>query len=455
MSPFAPYRQILRTLQPVGIAGRVRAVRGLTVSVADFSAPIGANCRILRGPRGIAARVIGFAGNETLVMPLGAVTGICRGDRVVSSVDEQTVGVGPGVLGRVLNGFGRPIDGKGQIRLDRRMPIWPEPMGPMRRPRITRTLETGVRALDAMLTIGRGQRMAVLSGSGVGKSVLLGMIGRCAAADVTVIALIGERGREVREFLEKDLGPEGLRRAVVVACAGDEPPPLRVQTGAVATAVAEYFRDQGRDVLLLVDSLSRLATAQRQIGLAAGEPPTTKGYTPSVFSLLPQLLERAGRAESGSITAFYAVLVAGDDMADPIGDAARAVTDGHVYLARALANRGHFPAIDVLQSVSRVMVDVAERAHLDAARDVQALMAAYEEVEDMVNVGAYQKGTSAEYDLAIEMMPAVREFLAQPMDQLARLDDSRDGLAGLAARIRSARQQDERHGSGPPRPAWR
>jgi flagellum-specific ATP synthase len=455
MSPFAPYRQILRTLQPVGIAGRVRAVRGLTVGVADFSAPVGAGCRIFRGPRGIEARVIGFAGDETLVMPLGDVTGISRGDRVVCSVNEQTVAVSPAMLGRVLDGFGRPIDGKGEIRIDRRMPIWPEPMGPMLRRRIDQPLATGVRAVDAMLTIGRGQRMGIFSGSGVGKSVLLGMISRYTAADVTVIGMIGERGREVRDFIEKDLGPEGLRRAVVVACTSDQPPLLRVQSGAVAMALAEYFRDQGRDVLLLIDSLNRLATAQRQIGLAAGEPPATKGYTPSVFNLLPQLVERAGRSQSGSITAFYAVLVEGDDMSDPIADAARAVTDGHVSLSRKLANRGHFPAVDVLLSVSRVMIDVADDAHLAAARTVQSLLAVYDEVEDMVNIGAYQKGASAEYDLAIRMMPAVRKFLAQHMDQAAPFDRTRKALLELAEQIRRAEQPAGPTARAASRSAWR
>ena len=444
MSPFEPYRQILRHVQPVGVAGRVRAVRGLTVSVSYFPAPIGAGCRIVRGSRGVEARVIGFAGDETLVMPMGAVTGISRGDRVVCSFNEQTVGVSPAMLGRVLDGFGRPIDGRGDLRIEARMPIWPEPMAPMRRRRITEALPTGVRAVDAMLTIGRGQRMGIFSGSGVGKSVLLGMVGRYTSADVTVIALIGERGREVRDFVEKDLGPEGLRRAVVIASTGDQPPLLRVQGGAVATAVAEYFRDRGCDVLLLMDSLTRLAMAQRQIGLAAGEPPTTKGYTPSVFSLLPQLLERSGSAERGSITGFYAVLVEGDDMAEPISDAARAVTDGHVYLSRDLANRGHFPAVDVLQSVSRVMIDVADEEHLDAAREVQALIARYQEVEDVVSIGAYEAGTNAQYDLAIRMMPLIRPFLAQRIDEPADFEKTRARLTELHRQITSARQQINR-----------
>ncbi len=441
MSLLAPYRQILQHVRPVTVAGRVRSVAGLTVSVSDFSAPIGAGCRICRGSSALEARVIGFSGAETLVMPMGGVTGICRGDRVVCSADEQAIGVGPAMLGRVVNGFARPIDGKGEIRTERRMPIWPEPMGPMQRRRITEPLGTGVRVIDAMFTVGRGQRIGILSGSGVGKSVLLGMIARHTEADVIVIAMIGERGREVRDFIEKDLGPDGLARAVVVVSTGDEPPLLRVQGGAVATAIAEYFRDQGKDVLLLTDSLTRLAMAQRQIGLAAGEPPATKGYPPSVFNLLPQLLERSGRVGSGSITGFYTVLVEGDDLADPVGDAARAVTDGHLCLSRSLANRGQFPAVDVLQSVSRVMVDVADAEHQEAARKVLSLLALHDEVEDMVNIGAYRMGTSIEHDLAIRMAPAVRELFAQRIDQSATFDQARMGLLDLHARLRATRQE--------------
>ena len=459
MTPLAPYRQILQNVRPVTLAGRVRAVRGLTVSVSDFAAPIGAGCRIHRGPSAIEARVIGFAGEETLIMPMGATTGICRGDRVVCSADEQAVGVSPAMLGRVLNGFGRPIDGLGEIRIERRMPIWPEPISPMQRRRITEALGTGVRVVDAVLTVGRGQRMGILSGSGVGKSVLLGMIARYTAADVIVIALIGERGREVRDFIEKDLGPDGLRRAVVVVSTSDEPPLLRVQGGAVATSIAEYFRDQGKDVLLLTDSLSRLAMAQRQIGLAAGEPPATKGYPPSVFNLLPQLLERCGRGQCGSITGFYTVLVEGDDLADPVGDAARAVTDGHICLSRAQANRGQFPAVDVLQSVSRVMVDVVDADHQAAARKLLSLLALHDEVEDMVSIGAYRTGASIEHDLAIRMAPAVREMFAQRIDQSAPLAETRRSLLDLQARAIAARQELTRAARGAqtplgtPRPA--
>jgi len=455
MSVFPAYREVLGRVQPMGLAGRVRAVRGLTASVADFPAPMGAACRIVRGTRAIEARVIGFTDDETLVMPLGAMTGISRGDRVVSAVGDQAVGVSSDVLGRILDGFGRPMDGRGGIRVDRRMPIWPGPLQPLRRRRISEPLGTGVRALDAMLMIGRGQRMGIFSRSGLGKSVLLGMIGRYTAADVIVIALVGERGREVRDFLEKDLGDEGLRRAVVVVSTSDEPPLLRVQGGAVATAVAEYFRDQGKDVLLLMDSLTRLATAQRQIGLAAGEPPATSGYTPSVFGLLPQLLERSGRTAAGSITAFYTVLVEADDMPDPVGDAVRAVTDGHVHLSQALANRGHFPAVDVLRSVSRLMIDVADEEHLAAAGAVQRLLAHYDEIEDMAAIGAYEEGGRVEYDLAVHMMPIVREFFAQRPGHSAELAATRRGLIDLREQIGSARRHLARAAARELRPARR
>ncbi len=454
MSPFEPYRQILAATQPVRVAGRVHAVRGLTVGVSDFAAAVGAGCRVIHAGRSVPARVVGFAGDETLVMPIGTTRGIRRGDRVVCSPDPAAVGIGPGVLGRVLDGFGRPIDGGERLRIDRRMPIWPEPMGPLARRRIAEPLPTGVRAIDAMLTIGRGQRMGIFSGSGVGKSVLLGMIARHTAADVSVIALIGERGREVREFIERDLGEEGLRRAVVVVSTSDQPPLLRVQGGAVAAAVAEYYRDQGKDVLLLMDSLTRLAMAQREIGLAAGEPPAARGYTPSVFDMLPHLLERSGRAERGSVTGFYTVLVEDEDAGDPVGDAVRAVTDGHIHLSRPLAHRGHFPAVDVPRSVSRVMLDVADDEHLAAARAVAGLLATWAEVEDMVSIGAYQAGASREYDLAIELIPAVREFLAQDRAERADPGETRAALLALHRRIQSVRGS-----SGESRPAaacaWR
>jgi FliI/YscN family ATPase len=425
---------MLQQVQPVGLTGKVTAVKGLTVSVGDFPVPVGATCRITRIRGDIDARVIGFAGSETIIMPMGPMAGIARGDRVVCVSTEESVGCGPQLLGRVIDAFGRPIDGRPAPALDARMPLWPPPMPAMARRRISQPLSTGIRAIDGMLTVGRGQRMGIFSGSGVGKSVLLGMIGRSTKVDVNVIALVGERGREVRDFIEKDLGPEGLKRSVVVVATGNEPPLVRVQAGAAACAVAEYFRDRGADVLLLMDSLTRLGMAQRQIGLVSGEPPTTKGYTPSVFNLLPELLERSGRTASGSITGFYTVLVEGDDMSDPICDAARSVTDGHLWLSRELANRGHYPAVDVLQSVSRIMMDITSAGHRAACAELRRLMALYAEVEEIVSIGAYQAG-NAEHDLAIAAMPLAREFLAQGIEESTPLEKTVAAMDELVRRV--------------------
>lgn len=441
---FDAYKEVLRSVQPVGLSGRVSGVRGLIATVSDFPVPVGAACRITRDSLNVEARVIGFSGDLTLVMPLGAMTGICRGDRVLCTSTEQTVGVGRQMLGRVINGLGEPIDDLGPIEIDKKMPIWPAPLSPLRRRRISEPLSTGVRAIDSLLTVGRGQRMGIFSGSGVGKSVLLGMISRYTAADVNVIALIGERGREVREFIEKDLGPEGLQRSVVIVSTGDEPPLVRVQAGAVAAAIAEYFRDRGSDVLLLMDSLTRLAMAQRQIGLVAGEPPATKGYTPSVFNLLPELLERSGRTERGSITGFYTVLVEADDMNDPISDAARSVTDGHIWLSRDLANRSQWPAIDVLGSISRVMIDVTAPDHRDAAGKLRKLLAQYADIEELLNIGAYQSGGNAEYDLAIKAMPAIRQFLAQDIAERADMTATLSALKELCRQIERENQRRPR-----------
>ena len=434
MSLFSPYIQIVRHALPMGVTSRVTGVRGLMVSVSDFAVPVGASCRICRSGHDVEARVIGFAEDQTLVMPMGSTSGIGRGDRVVCCAGQQTVGVGRSMLGRVLNGFGQPIDGGPPLSVESRRPIYPEPIDPMDRRRISEPIGTGIRAIDGMLTVGRGQRMGVFSGPGVGKSVLLGMIARYTSADVTVIALVGERGKEVRDFIEKDLGPEGMRNAIVVVATGDEPPLIRVQAGAVATAIAEHFRDRGCDVLLLMDSLTRLATAQRQIGLVAGEPPATKGYTPSVFNLLPELLERSGRTTAGSITGFYAVLVEGDDINEPISDAVRSITDGHIWLSRALANRGQYPAVDVLESISRVMIDVTDASHLQAAREVQKLLAVYRDIEDLVNIGAYTAGSNAQCDQAVRIQPMASELLRQEIDQRCTFAEARDAVLELAKR---------------------
>ncbi|MCL2701631.1 MAG: FliI/YscN family ATPase [Phycisphaerae bacterium] len=449
------YNEMLRGVQPIGLSGRVSGAGGLVVTVSDFPVPVGAGCRILRGAShgatgaespdsapgpatsvtqpGIPARVIGFAEDQTLVMPLGPLAGICRGDRVLCVSTEQVLPVGTAMLGRVLNGLGEPLDGKGPVAAETRMPLWPGATSPLSRGRISQPLATGVRAIDGLLTVGRGQRMGIFSGSGVGKSVLLGMIARYASSDVNVIALIGERGREVREFLEKDLGPEGLARSVVIVSTSDEPPLVRVQASALACAAAEFFRDRGKDVLLLMDSLTRLAMAQRQIGLVAGEPPAGKGYTPSVFNLLPELLERCGLSAEGSITGFYTVLAEADDLNDPISDAVRSVTDGHIALSRELANRGQYPAIDALQSVSRVMLDVTGGAHQSSARQVRRALALYAEIDELIRIGAYQNGASAEHDAAVAAMPRLREFLSQAIHEHWPLERTEAALCELAS----------------------
>jgi len=451
MKLFDPQRRLLETLEPTRVVGQVASASGSAVGVSDFPAPMGASCRILRGRRSVEAQVIGFDADRALVMPLGSIDGVRLGDSVELGLRQHALPVGPALLGRVVDALGRPMDGGPAPRCEELAPIWPRPIEPMQRRRITQPMPTGIRAIDAMMTVGRGQRMGIFSGSGVGKSVLMGMLARSSAADVTVIALIGERGREVRDFVEKDLGPEGLKRSVVVASTGDGPPPLRVQAGATATAIAEHFRDRGCDVLLLMDSLTRLAWAQRQIGLAAGEPPATKGYTPSVLDLLPRLLERCGRTASGSITGFYTVLLEGDDMSEPVADAIRAVTDGHILLSRDLGDLGHYPAVDILRSVSRVMGDVADAEHRAAAREIHKLAAMHSQVEDLVNIGAYQFGVNEGNDLAIQAMPKIREFLAQAIAERATFEKTRAGLLELVRQVGLMRKRPV---GKPAQPAW-
>jgi flagellum-specific ATP synthase len=424
----------LRRIGSFGLTGQVAETVGLSLAVRDFPAPVGSRCMIdcrLSG-RQVPAEVVGFRDRDTLLMPLAGTEGLGRGDAVHCIATSQTVGVGPALLGRVIDAEGRPLDGLGRVAACQRQAIHVDPLHPMHRVRISEPLGTGIRCIDALLTCGRGQRLGLFAGPGVGKSILLGQICRYTAADIVVVGLVGERGREVRDFLERDLGTEGLKRAVVVVSTGDDPPLVRVKAAMAATAVAEYFRDEGHDVLLLLDSITRMAWAQRQIGLAAGEPPATKGYTPSVFSLLPTLLERAGRTETGSITGFYTVLVEGDDITEPVSDTVRGILDGHVWLSRKLANRGHYPAIDVLESISRVMVDVVDGEHLKAARALCRLKSVYADVEDLVNIGAYAKGTNPQIDLAIRMRERIDEFLRQDMNEGSGLAKTRSGLLALA-----------------------
>jgi len=430
---------LLPQIMPTEMVGSVVHTDGLATSVAGFPAPVGALVEIERQTgRPLRGEVIGFRDDTTVVYPLGNVSGIRRGNRVRLISTARQIRVGDALLGRIIDAQGQPLDHLPAPGLTARTRLDRTPPAAVERPRIDQPLCTGIRVFDALLTCGRGQRMGIFSGSGVGKSVLLGMMARYTAADVNVIALIGERGREVNEFLERDLGPEGLARSVVVVATSDEPALVRVQAALAATAVAEYFRDRGRDVLLMMDSLTRFAMAQREIGLAAGEPPTTRGYPPSVFSLLPRLVERAGRSALGSITAFYSVLVEGDDTNEPISDTVRGLLDGHTVLARRLAGKGHYPAVDLLSSISRLMPDIVSRPQREAATTVRELVAVYQEYEDLISIGAYRKGSHPMVDAAIAMKPEIDRFMRQAVEEAASLDTAQKELQQLAARCRQA-----------------
>lgn len=423
--------------EPLCIKGKISSMTGLTVEVNELAAPMGAQCEILaRNGQKIFAEVIGFRNDVAVLMPLGDMAGIACGDIVVCASAQIAIPIGKQLLGRVVDGYGEPIDNMGALLCQTRRPIRADRVEPLHRVRIDSAIGTGIRALDAFCTCGSGQRLGIFSGPGVGKSVLLGMIARYTSADVAVIALVGERGREVREFIEKDLGPEGLSHSVVVVSTSDEPAPLRVRASFVATTIAEYFRDQGKNVLLLMDSVTRVAMAQRQIGLALGEPPATKGYTPSVFALLPQLTERCGRNQAGSITGFYTVLVEGDDLSEPVSDAMRGILDGHVWLSRELANKGHYPAIDILESISRVMPDVTDLEHQQASRDIKRLIAVYKDIEDLVNLGAYTPGNNVENDLAVQARDVIGQFLRQEIAEHITLEQAIKMAKELAAAIR-------------------
>ena len=438
--------RVARMMTPA-LAGRVTDVTGMTATVTGLPAPVGSMCRIERKSGGrVEAQVVGFRDDRTVLMPLRDTLGISRGDEVVALPEQANVEVGDGLVGRVIDGMGRVIDEGPPIAYTAQYPLYRTAPKALGRPRISLPLSTGIRALDGMLTAGRGQRLGLFSGTGVGKSVLLGMIARYTDADATVLALVGERGREVNDFIVKDLGPEGRRKTVMVVSTSDESPVLRVRAGFVATAVAEYFRDRGKSVLLLMDSLTRIAMAQRQIGLAAGEPPATKGYTPSAFALLPQLLERAGQTDQGSITGFYTVLVEADDINDPVGDAVRGIIDGHVWMARALANKGHYPAVSVAESISRVMTDVVDEQHQAAARTVLRVIATWNEIEDLVNIGAYATGSNPEFDAVIQTRSAVQEFLQQAIGQRVTFAEARQQLAELAQQIEETTARLEQKG---------
>lgn len=412
---FGRYRVLLQQCEPMRSEGSVTEVIGLTIEVGGLRPRVGELCHLFpsRGSRRISAEVVGFRQNRALLMPLGETEGIHPGTRVVATGGTFRVPVGDELLGRVLDGLGKPLDGAGPIETASTYPATNTAPHPLKRTAIREPLVTGVRAIEGLLTVGKGQRLGIFAGSGVGKSRLLGTIARNARADVSVVGLIGERGREVNEFIQRDLGQEGMERSVVVASTSDQPALVRLRGAWVATAIAEYFRDQGMDVILLMDSVTRFAMAQREIGLAIGEPPARKGYTPSVFALLPRLLERAGTSESGSITGFYTILVEGDDFNEPISDASRSILDGHIMLTRELAAENHYPAIDVLQSVSRLMPTVSRPEHVRAAGYVKEMLAVYGKARDLINIGAYEPGSSADIDEAIEVMPRILEFLRQ------------------------------------------
>ncbi|MCC6697692.1 MAG: FliI/YscN family ATPase [Candidatus Hydrogenedentes bacterium] len=420
-----PYRRRLEQVQPILCYGKVADVVGLTIEATGPPMHIGDLCYILppRGGDPIPVEVVGFRGSRILLMPLGQMTGVAPNSLVRPTFTQQTIRVGLDILGRVVGSMGRPLDGGPELQGTDRVPLIVAPPAPLERQRIVEPLATGIRAIDACITCGKGQRVGILSGSGVGKSKLMGMIARNTNADVNVIALVGERGREVRDFIEGDLGPEGLARSVVVVATSDEPALMRIKGAYVATSIAEWFRAQGADVLLMMDSITRFAMAQREVGLAVGEPPTTKGYPPSVYALLPRLLERAGHSATGSITGIYTVLVEADDLNDPIGDAVRSILDGHIALSRSLATRNHYPAIDVLESVSRCMIDVTPREHQELAGELRRILATYRDAEDLVNIGAYVEGSNPEIDRALRLMPAARKFLRQDLGEASDYKD--------------------------------
>lgn len=490
--------QLLKQSSPVRLYGKVNKVVGLVAEGGGLRAPLGAVCHMLPDgtSEGIAAEVVGFRDNNLLFMPYGDMRGIRPGSLIRNTSLPPVFPVGPALLGRAFDAFGTPLDAGPKVSaeiyssplpvgenakkdFERQMevqaphtpdwaiqalkqwqpelaPLYTDPPSPLMRPRITEPLDVGVRAINSLITLGKGQRVGIMAGSGVGKSTLMGMMARYTKADVNVIALIGERGREVVEFMERDLGPEGMARSVLVIATSDQSPLVRMRAAYAATSVAEYFRDKGMDVLLMMDSVTRFAMAAREVGLAIGEPPTTKGYTPSVFAQLPKLLERAGRSNTGTITGIYTVLVDGDDFNEPIADSVRSILDGHIVLTRELADQGHFPAIDVLRSISRLRSEIVPREDVLAGRVVTRRMSTYRKVEDMVNIGAYARGSNPEIDEAIAAMPAINAFLCQDVTDPQDLQQSMEQLRALAgSELAAAAQPAQRGLPVPPRQAPR
>ena len=430
------YHEAVNECQPIRLEGRIVKVAGILAEACGPGLAIGSLCEIQTPDnRSIPAEVVGFRDNRLILMPYEDIRGVRPNSKVIDIEQRPAVGVGDGYLGRVVDGAGLPIDQQRAITPDREYPLSGAALNPLSRPMIDAPLDVGIRPINALLTIGKGQRIGILAGSGVGKSVLMGMIARNTAADVVVIGLIGERGREVQDFIQRNIGEAGLKKSVVVVATSDRPALIKIRAAHLATAMAEYFRDRGRDVLLMMDSLTRFAMSLREIGLAAGEPPSAKGYTPSVFVQLPKLLERAGKVEGkGSITGIYTVLVEGDDMNEPIADAARAILDGHIVLSRAIAHKGHYPAIDVLGSVSRVMKDIVEPSHRQQAAQVVEYLATYREAEDLINIGAYKDGSNPQIDEAKRMIGPLRRFLRQDIDERVDFAQSLAALDQLFAR---------------------
>lgn len=431
---FEKYHIAIKDTNPFKVYGKVSGVIGLLAEGYNPETFIGEMCRIYPNGknRTIGAEVVGFREEKVLLMPFGNLDSVGPGCRILSTGKKSNVKVGHNLLGRVIDGMGNPIDDRGPIEPECEYPIYADPINPLKRGRIKEPIDLGIRVMNGLFSCGRGQRMGIFAGSGVGKSFLLGMIARNTSADINVIGLVGERGREVREFIENSLGKEGLARSVVVVATSDMHPLIRMRAAYVATAISEYFRDRGMDVLLMVDSLTRFAMAQREVGLSIGEPPTSKGYTPSVFSIMPKLLERAGNIEdSGSITGLYTVLVEGDDFNEPIADAARSILDGHITLDRSLAASNHYPAINVLESISRLMIDIVNDKHRKMSNDVLNIVSTYRKAEDLINIGAYVEGSNPEIDNAIKMIGKVNSFLRQDVDEKISFEESKEQLLAL------------------------
>jgi type III secretion system H+-transporting two-sector ATPase len=435
MLDLKPYIKAVDWISSVEVRGRVTELVGLLIRAAVPGARVGEVCLIHSPHRAktLRAEVVGFRGSEVILMPLGEVSDVAMGAEVVPTGTALTIKVGDELLGRVIDGLGEPLDGKGSFENAAERSVMAHPPDPMKRERVRQKLKTNIRALDGLLTVGEGQRVGIFAAAGVGKSTTLGMLARSTEAEVNVIALIGERGREVRDFLEQDLGEEGLKRSVVIVATSNEPSLIRMKAAYVATAVAEYFRDQGKKVLFMMDSVTRFARALREVGLAAGEPPARAGFPPSVFSELPRLLERTGNSDKGSITAFYTVLVEGDDMTEPIADETRSILDGHIVLSRSLASQGHYPAIDINESVSRVMHSVADEEHIAYANKLRDVLAAYQEQKDLILIGQYQKGSDRRTDYAISRIDAVNEFLRQGMTEQMSFEEAVEKMKRLFA----------------------